>query len=186
MPVNSKPAKASAARKKAAAGKATKKQPKATKKQSRPAKTVAAAKPRAKKATAEKTTAKATAAKKTSVRDASPVVRLRELCMALPETTEVEAWGAPTFRVKGKIFVMYAAEGGHSDRPAAWILSVSLEQDMMMRLRPDRYFKPPYVGPSGWVGAYLDKSPPWKEIEELIREGWRRRAPKKIAALLGD
>jgi len=106
----------------------------------------------------------------------------------LPETAEVEAWGEPTFRVKGKIFAMHATSGTHHspERPAVWILSVSVEQDFVVRARPDRYFKPPYVGPSGWIGAWLDQNPPWNEIEELLRDGWRRRAPKKIAALLED
>jgi hypothetical protein len=118
----------------------------------------------------------------------SPVAKLREICLRLPETTEVEAWGAPTFRVKGKIFAMYAADGDHhgAGRPGVWILSVNVEQDFVLRARPDRYFKPPYVGPSGWIGAWLDKNPPWAEIEELIRDAWRRRAPKKIAALVQD
>ena len=117
------------------------------------------------------------------------VERLRRICLALPETTEVEAWGEPTFRVKGKIFAMHSSSGTHhatDDRPAVWILSVSVEQDFVVRARPDRYFKPPYVGPSGWIGAWLDRNPPWAEIEELLRDGWRRRAPKKIAALLED
>ena len=105
----------------------------------------------------------------------------------MPETTEVEAWGEPTFRVKGKIFAMHASAGTHhSARPAVWIMSVSMEQDLVLRARPDRYFKPPYVGPSGWIGAWLDKSPPWGEIAELLRDGWRRRAPKKLAAQLDD
>jgi hypothetical protein len=120
-------------------------------------------------------------------RKASPIDRLRKICLSLPETTEVMAWEAPTFRVKGKIFAMYSAGGNHhGERPAVWILSVSIEQDLVLRARPDRYFKPPYVGPNGWIGAWLDKSPPWGEIEELLRDGWRRRAPKKLAALLGD
>ena len=117
------------------------------------------------------------------------VKRLRSICLALPETTEVEAWGEPTFRVKGKIFAMHASSGTHhaqENRPAVWILSVSVEQDFVVRARPDRYFKPPYVGPSGWIGAWLDRNPPWNEIEELVRDGWRRRAPKKLAALLDD
>jgi len=116
------------------------------------------------------------------------VERLREICLALPETSEIEAWGEPTFRVKGKIFAMHASSGTHHspERPAVWILSVSVEQDFVVRARPDRYFKPPYVGPSGWIGAWLDQNPPWGEIEELVRDGWRRRAPKKIAALLPD
>ena len=117
------------------------------------------------------------------------VERLRSICLALPETTEVEAWGEPTFRVKGKIFAMHASSGTHhaqENRPAVWILSVSVEQDFVIRARPDRYFKPPYVGPSGWIGAWLDRNPRWNEIEELLRDGWRRRAPKKIVALLDD
>jgi hypothetical protein len=134
---------------------------------------------------------KSTAAKKHPTKRPplpSAVERLRKICLALPETTEVEAWGEPTFRVKGKIFAMHASSGNHhgSGRPAVWILSVSLEQDLVLRARPDRYFKPPYVGPSGWIGAWLDRSPPWAEIEELLRDGWRRRAPKKLAALVGD
>jgi hypothetical protein len=117
-----------------------------------------------------------------------PIVRLRKICLALPEVTEVEAWGEPTFRVRGKIFAMQASAGTHhgAGRPAVWILSVHTDQDMAIRTRPDRYFKPPYVGPSGWIGAYLDKRPPWGEIEALLREGWRRRAPKKLAAQLDD
>src|SRR5262245_53338217 len=87
------------------------------------------------------------------------VEQLRSICLALPETTEVEAWGEPTFRVKGKIFAMHASSGTHHspERPAVWILSVSAEQDFVVRARPDRYFKPPYVGPSGWIGAWLDQ-----------------------------
>ena len=117
----------------------------------------------------------------------SAVDRLREICLALPKTTEVEAWGEPTFRVNGKIFAMHASASTHHGfgRPAVWILSVSLDQDLVIRARPDRYFKPPYVGPSGWIGAWLDRNPPWGEIEELLRDGWRRRAPKRVAALLG-
>jgi hypothetical protein len=125
---------------------------------------------------------------KKAVAKKSAVERLRDICLGLPETSEVEAWGEPTFRVKGKIFAMHASSGTHHspDRPAVWILSVSVEQDFVIRARPDRYFKPPYVGPSGWIGAWLDRNPPWNEIEELVRDGWRRRAPKKVAALLAD
>ncbi|HEX4681964.1 MAG TPA: MmcQ/YjbR family DNA-binding protein [Gemmatimonadaceae bacterium] len=117
-----------------------------------------------------------------------PVSRLRKICLSLPLTAEVEAWGEPTFRVKGKIFAMHSSDGNHhgAGRPAVWILSVGLEQDLVLRARPDRYFKPPYVGPSGWIGAWLDRNPPWGEIEELIRDAWRRRAPKKLIALLGE
>ena len=38
---------------------------------------------------------------------------LRDLCLALPEATEVEAWGRPTFRA-GKIFAMYNGDDEHA------------------------------------------------------------------------
>ena len=146
-----------------------------------------------KKAAAKKRPAnKTSAARKHPIKvppSRQAVERLRSICLALPSTPEVEAWGEPTFRVNGKIFAMHASSGTHhagDDRPAVWILSISVEQDFVVRARPDRYFKPPYVGPSGWIGAWLDRNPPWNEIAELLRDGWRRRAPKKIAALLPE
>ena len=107
----------------------------------------------------------------------SDLARLREICLAFPGAHEVEAWGEPTFRVKNKVFAMYASPGTHHspDRPSVWILSVNMEQDLVLRTRPDRYFKPAYVGPAGWIGAWLDRKPPWGEIAELLRDGYERR-----------
>jgi hypothetical protein len=118
-----------------------------------------------------------------SARD--PLDRLRSICLGLPQSTEVEAWGAPTFRV-GKLFAMYASPSSHHSggRPAVWIYSISVEQDLVIRSRADKYFKPAYVGAYGWIGAWLDQNPPWGEIEELLRDAWRRRAPKKVVSLL--
>lgn len=112
----------------------------------------------------------------------SPLPRLRKICLSFPEAHEVEAWGEPTFRVKGKMFAMYAADGNHhgSGRASVWIKSDKENQALMLRAQPDNYFKPPYVGPSGWVGVYLDRSPDWDEVRELLRDGWKSIAPKKL------
>ena len=113
----------------------------------------------------------------------SPLPRLRKLCLSLPETHEVEAWGEPTFRIKGgKIFAMYAsAKNQHgAGRDSVWIKATKDNQELMIRSKPDRFFKPPYVGPSGWVGVYLDKSPDWNEVLELLRDGWQQIVPKKM------
>ena len=117
----------------------------------------------------------------------SPLVRLRTLCLALPEAHEVEAWGEPTFRVKNKLFAMHASPGNHhgGGRPAVWCKAQPLAQDMLVRSFPTRYFKPPYVGPSGWVGVWLDGSDvDWAALVELLTDAWRMTAPKKVAALL--
>ena len=126
--------------------------------------------------------------KKTKPKSRAPIERLRAICLALPESTEVEAWGAATFRVKDKLFAMHSsADSSHSGgRESVWIYSTHVEQDLVIRARPDRYFKPPYVGPSGWIGAWLDRTPPWGEITELLRGGWRLRAPKKVAVLVPE
>ena len=112
----------------------------------------------------------------------SPLPRLRKICLSFPEAHEVEAWGEPTFRVKGKLFAMYAADGNHhgSGRSSVWIKSDKENQAVMLSAQPDRFFKPPYVGPSGWVGVYLDRSPDWDEVRELLRDGWKSIAPKKL------
>lgn len=138
-----------------------------------------------KRATAKKRAPAKKAAPKKRSAAAAPIERVREICLALPEAHEVEAWGTPTFRVNNKIFAMYSAGMHHSGgRVGLWMMSVSVQQDFVIRARPDKYFKPPYVGPSGWIGAWLDQNPPWSEIAELIRDAYRRRAPKKLAALV--
>jgi predicted DNA-binding protein (MmcQ/YjbR family) len=40
------------------------------------------------------------------------------------------------------------------------------------------------VGPSGWVGIYLDKDVDWPEVRELLSDSYRLVAPKKLIALL--
>jgi hypothetical protein len=66
-----------------------------------------------------------------------------------------------------------------------WIKAVRANQELMVRHAPDRFFVPPYVGPSGWVGVYLDTSKTdWKELAELIEDAWRMSTPKKLLASL--
>jgi hypothetical protein len=115
---------------------------------------------------------------------ASPIAQLRKLCLKLPEAHEVEAWGAPTFRVKNKLFAMYADETSHhgGGRPGVWIKSTHVNQDLLVHSDPSRFFKPPYVGPSGWVGVYLDKRPSWTVVGDLLRDGYTLTAPRKLLA----
>jgi hypothetical protein len=131
---------------------------------------------------------KAPARKKKSVKK-TPIERVRRICLALPEATEVEAWGAPTFRVKNKLFAMYADSGNHhhEGRPALWIKSTLVNQDLIVMSDPGKYFSPPYVGPSGWVGVFVDRKCDWKTLESLVRDGYCLSAPKKLASKIsGD
>ena len=117
-----------------------------------------------------------------------PLDRLRKLCLTLPEAHEVRAWGEPTFRVRNKLFAMYASATNHhgNGRPAVWCKASPANQALMVQAAPERLFVPPYVGPSGWVGVWLDVRANWKELPELLRDGYRLVAPKRLRALLGD
>ena len=46
----------------------------------------------------------------------------------------------------------------------------------MVRDAPDRFFVPPYVGPSGWIGVYLDGDVDWTELyfDLAVRETFSR------------
>lgn len=117
-----------------------------------------------------------------------PLTRLRRLCLGLPEAHEVEAWGEPTFRVRNKLFAMYADAADHhgGGRYAVWCKAAPGNQALMVKAAPDRFFVPPYVGPSGWVGVYLDAGTDWDELAGLLRDSWRLTAPKKLLAMLED
>ena len=111
-----------------------------------------------------------------------PVDELRSVCLGFPEAHEVEAWGEPTFRVKNKMFAMYASSDTHhgGGRPSVWVKSTLVNQDLLVRWQPARYFVPPYVGPSGWIGIYLDKRPSWKTIADILRDAYLLILPKKL------
>ncbi len=122
--------------------------------------------------------------KKLNRKQRSPVEQVRSVCLSFPEAHEVEAWGEPTFRVKNKMFAMFASSDTHhgGGRPSVWVKSTLVNQDMLVRGQPARYFVPPYVGPSGWIGIYLDKRPGWKTIADILRDAYLLILPKKLRA----
>ncbi len=112
--------------------------------------------------------------------------RLRALCLALPESTEKEAWGDPTWRVRDRIFAMQKGnfDGG---RPSVWLKAAEGHQAALVGSDADRFFVPPYVGHKGWVGVHLDgRDIRWDELGELIQDSYRLIAPKRLAARLDE
>jgi predicted DNA-binding protein (MmcQ/YjbR family) len=114
--------------------------------------------------------------------EVDPLDRLRQICLALPESTEVEAWGEPTFRVAKKLFAMYASAGNHhgAGRAAVWLKAAPGEQDLLIRRDAARFFVPPYVGVRGWVGVRLDAGVDWAELAEMVADSYRLVAPKRF------
>lgn len=117
--------------------------------------------------------------------DAILVQRLRKICLAFPEAAERISHGEPTwFAGKGKVFAML--DNHHHDSPhlAVWLPQPSGAQQALIDADANRFFRPPYVGPSGWVGVVLDTKPDWAMVEALVRESFVHVATKKLVAQL--
>ncbi len=111
-----------------------------------------------------------------------PLTRLRALCLAMPEVTERPSHGEPAWFVRDKkLFVMFA-DHHHDDRLAFWAAAPSGAQEAMVADDPGRFFRPPYVGHRGWVGAYLDVEVDWDDLAQVVEDAFRTIAPKTLAA----
>jgi hypothetical protein len=115
----------------------------------------------------------------------APLERARAICLALPEATEKIAWGAPTFRVRDRIFAMFAENHHNDGRVALWCNAEKGTQEVLVGSEPKRFFKPPYVGTRGWIGLHLQANSD-EEVAEFVREAYRLTAPKKLRAALGE
>ena len=81
---------------------------------------------------------------------------LRELCLALPGVTERLSHGSPAFFADPRCFAMFLDDHHGDGRLAVWCAAPDGVQAEMVRLEPDRFFRPPYVGHRGWLGLRLD------------------------------
>jgi len=106
--------------------------------------------------------------------------RLREICLALPNATEKLAWGEPTWRVRGKLFAQLDDHHHGADHLAVWLPAGLGEQEAMIFTDPSRFFRPPYVGPRGWVGVRIDRRPSWTQVAALVESAYRQVAPPRL------
>lgn len=106
--------------------------------------------------------------------------RLREICLALPQTKETMTWGKPHFRVKEKIFCGCGEQHG---RPSLGLKMEPNDARVLMML--PGVDKAPYSRPNdGWVEIFPNEFDDWDEIERLVVGSYRIIAPKRVAALL--
>ncbi len=111
--------------------------------------------------------------------------RVREICLALPETTERLSHGEPTFFVGKKVFTMFANNHHQDGHMAVWIPVPSGAQSMLIDASPQQFFRPPYVGVRGWVGIELAEISP-EELAHHLRTAWKLIAPKRAQIALVD
>jgi len=116
---------------------------------------------------------------------AAAIKKLRAICLALPEAVEKTSHGEPTwFAGKGKVFAMLDDHHHGAKHLSVWLPAGLGAQESLIASDPERYFRPPYVGPSGWVGVVLDTKPDWAVVAWLVEQAYRKVAHKKLVALL--
>jgi len=106
------------------------------------------------------------------------VERLRQICLALPETHEEVTWGTDVnFRVRSKIFCF----------PGDTSMTVKVPRDALIGLLDDpRFAVAPYVGRFGWLTMQLVEPIDWTEVEGLVRGSYRLIAPRTLARQIAE
>ena len=110
---------------------------------------------------------------------------VRRICLGLPEVSERLSHGQPSFFVRGKKTLTMFVEDHHGDgKLGIWCPALPGVQEELIETEPDRFYRPPYVGPSGWIGVRLDREVDWDEIAEIITDSYRKVAPKTLVKQL--
>jgi predicted DNA-binding protein (MmcQ/YjbR family) len=105
--------------------------------------------------------------------------RIRALCLALPETSEVEAWGHPTFRAGKKMFAAF----GQQDGTVTVGLKVGFDRQEEL-LADDCFFPTPYAAHQGWVSLRLDERTDWDALPGLVCEAYHQVALRRMLKAL--
>ena len=115
--------------------------------------------------------------------EGAALARVRTICLGLPDTHEKEAWGAPTFRVGGRLFAMFVDNHHGDGRLAVWCNAPPVAQEALVAAEPVHFFVPPYVGPQGWVGVRLDTGLSWDVVAQRLEAAHGVSASKgKVSA----
>lgn len=105
------------------------------------------------------------------------LARVRDLCLALPETAEKESHGRPTFFAGRRVFAQFGIAGEDDTR----LIVHPADGERPALLDHPRCSVPPYLGASGWLGFEVGErddlpATDWAEMAELVEDSYRRVA----------
>ena len=104
--------------------------------------------------------------------DGTQLKRLRRWCLSMPGAIEKTSHGEPTFFTPKRVFAMFANNHHGDGHIAAWLPAGEGVQRAVIDEAPETYFKPPYVGPSGWIGVELSRVDD-EQLGALVREAFQ-------------
>jgi hypothetical protein len=106
---------------------------------------------------------------------------VREICLALPETSERPSHGEPTFFIRDKRSFASLWDNHHGDGRFALICAAPAGmQATLVGTDPERFFVPAYVGHRGWIGVRLDLGFDRDEIAGILEDAYAEVAPPKL------
>ncbi len=111
--------------------------------------------------------------------NANYLLRVRRMCLALPDTSERLSHGEPTFFVHKKVFTMFANNHHNDGHVAVLVPAPPGAQADLIQASPETFFRPPYVGGAGWVGIEL-KNINDEDLSFHIHLAWELIAPKRL------
>ena len=114
--------------------------------------------------------------------------KLRTIALALPGTAERTSHGSPGFHIDGGKFFAYIWHDHHGDGETAVMVKTTGadEMDALIEAEPDLYYKPPYLGSSGWIAIRTDApGSDWDHIGDRVAQSWEMVAPQRLLEMGG-
>ncbi len=113
------------------------------------------------------------------------LARLTKICLAFPEAEREEHGQHATFLVRKKKFAYYL-DDHHGDGVIGVCYRTAMgENEVLVAADPERFYRPAYIGPRGWVGLRLDRPRvDWTEVAELVTDSYRLAAPNRLASMV--
>ncbi|HEX8795081.1 MAG TPA: MmcQ/YjbR family DNA-binding protein [Polyangiaceae bacterium] len=107
--------------------------------------------------------------------------RVYRMALGFPGAEHKLSHGAPSFHVRGKMFLNFVDSHHGDGRVGVWCKATPGDQKRLVAQDPARFYVPPYVGVKGWVGVRLDQAKAdWIELAILVEEAWASVAPNSV------
>ncbi|KIF78516.1 hypothetical protein QR77_02485 [Streptomyces sp. 150FB] len=100
---------------------------------------------------------------------------VRRIALSLPETVEKEAWGMPTFRVAGKMYITVP-----DDRTSFAVRCPRHERTELIAAEPEKFWVPPHEASSAWVRVRLAALDDAGELYDILLDSWQQAAPPRL------
>jgi phosphoribosylglycinamide formyltransferase-1 len=115
------------------------------------------------------------------------LVRLTEICLALPGAKREYNGQHASFTVRDKKFAYYL-DDHHGDGIIAVCVKAAPDgSETLLASDATKFYRPAYIGPRGWIGLRLDLGEiNWAAVASLVTDSYRLTAPKRLAARVAE